>query len=45
MYAELEENSSNFHDPGSTIELLMNIKITKALETAKPRVKIVLPTE
>ena len=45
MHAELEDNSSNFHYPGSTIELLMYIKITIALDTVKPRVKIVLPTD
>ena len=44
MFAELEDKSTNFYNPGSTIELLMNIKITKALEAEKPRIKIVLPT-
>ena len=45
MHAELEENSSNFNYPGSTIDLLMNIKMTIALDAAKPRVKLVLPTD
>lgn len=44
MHAELEETSINFLVPDSSIEIMMNIKITKALSAEKPRIKLVLPT-